>query len=119
MMRPTIRIALSWAIRAFGKEHVFDTRIRALRVAEEAIELAQASGVAEEQLHRLIGIVYTRPVGDPIQEIGGVLMTTYVLAARLGFDPEEIFLSELLKVLAKPAEHYAKRNQEKLDLGMN
>lgn len=118
-MRPVIRIALDWAIRSFGREHVYDTRIRALRVAEEAVELAQAAGVKADQMHRLVGIVYGRPAGDPILEIGGVLMTTYILAARLSFDPEDIFVDELQRVLQKPVEHYAKRNREKLDLGLD
>jgi hypothetical protein len=118
-MRAIIRIALNWGIRSFGRGHIFDSRIRSLRVAEEATELAQASGVGKAQMHRLVDIVYSRPVGDPVLEIGGVLMTTYVMAAMLGFDPEDLFVDELLKVLAKPPEHYAKRNQEKLDLGLD
>lgn len=117
-MRPIITIALDWAVRSFGREHVFDTRIRALRVAEEAVELAQAAGVEENQMHKLVDIVYGRPSGSVILEIGGVLMTTYVLAARLSRDPEEIFVAELRRVLEKPPEHYAKRNKEKLDLGL-
>jgi phosphoribosyl-ATP pyrophosphohydrolase len=118
-MRPAIKIALDWAIRAFGREHVYDNRIRALRVAEEAIELAQACGVDGKQLLELVKIVYNRPVGQMTWEIGGVLMTINVLCASNNLDPEDVFTEELLKVLQVPADFYTKRNQEKLSLGLN
>jgi hypothetical protein len=118
-MKTTIRIALNWAIRSFGRDHVFDTRIRALRVAEEAVELAQAAWVEEAQMHKLVGLVYSRPPGEVLLEVGGVLMTTYILAARLGYDPKDIFADELLRVLQKTPEYYGKRNQEKIELGLD
>lgn len=117
-MRATITLALQWAIRAFGQEHVYNSRIRALRVAEEAVELAQACMVPKEKLIELVNIVYCRPVGDPAQELGGIYMTTHIMCARLGYDPDIVFEMELARVLDKPAEYYTKRNQEKLDLGL-
>jgi NTP pyrophosphatase (non-canonical NTP hydrolase) len=117
-MKPTTIIALDWAIRSFGEDHVHNFPIRSLRVAEEAVELAQAYNVPREKLIDLVNIVYDRPKGNPNQEIGGVLMTITVLCAALGFDPDEGFERELRRVLAKSSTHFAKRNQEKIDLGL-
>lgn len=117
-MKATTQIALEWAVRSFGREHVYNLSIRALRLIEEAMELAQAHGVPKDMLIDLIGIVYSRPPGEPDQELGGVAMTATVLAAAHGHDLDAFFEIELRRVLAKPPEHFAKRNQEKLDLGL-
>lgn len=117
-MKDTVRIALDWAIRCFGREHVENLPIRALRVAEEAAELAQAAGVPKETMLDLVEIVYARSKGDAVQEIGGVLMTINVLCASISLDPDEVFLAELRRVLRKTPEHFAARNKEKIDLGL-
>jgi len=117
-MKPTAQLALDWAIRSFGSDHVNDIPVRALRLAEEAVELAQAAGVSKDKMHALIDIVYSRPVGDLRQEIGGVMMTTTVLCAVLREDTDYYFETELRRVLAKSPEHFAKRNQDKIDLGL-
>lgn len=53
---------------------------RTLRVAEEALELAQAELVADGKnprklLHALVDQVCDKPVGEPFQELGGVMVT--------------------------------------------
>jgi hypothetical protein len=117
-MKATTRIALDWAIRCFGRAHVFDRPIRSLRLAEEVIELAQAYQVPKEKLLLLVETVYSRPPGDPYQELGGVMMTATVLAASEGNDPDYYLEAELRRVLSKPDKWFAERNQEKLDLGL-
>lgn len=117
-MKPTTQIALDWACRSFGTDHVYNFPIRALRCAEEAVELAQAYRIPKEKMLDLVEIVYSRPPGDPDQELGGVAMTAEVLAAALGHDLNAFFEVELRRVLAKPSDHFAKRNQEKIDLGL-
>lgn len=117
-MKALTQIALDWATRSFGREHVYNFPVRALRLAEEAVELAQAYKVPKEKMLDLIEIVYSRPAGDPEQELGGVMMTATVLAGAHGHDPDAFFEIELRRVLSKSAEHFAKRNQDKLDLGL-
>lgn len=117
-MKPLHALALDWAIRCFGSEHVSDLPTRALRTAEEAVELAQACGVGMEKMFDLVRVVYSRPRGSPVQEIGGIMLTVAVLCAVRGYDPDELFLTELRRVLDKPADHFAKRNQDKLDMGL-
>lgn len=120
MLSPLREIAHEWALRCFGHKHVENLPLRVLRMAEEVVELAQAEKVPAEKLHALIDLVYARPVGNPSQEIGGILMTLniYCMSAGMG-DPDALFVQELKRCLAKPPEHFTKRNQEKLDLGMN
>jgi len=118
-MKMETLIALDWAIRCFGSDHVFDRSVRALRLAEEAVELTQALHVSRDMMHKLIDTVYDRPVAkDFHQEIGGVALTLQVLCGALGQDPETFFTAELRRVLAKTPEHFAKRNEEKLQLGL-
>lgn len=117
-MQATVRIALDWAIRAFGAAHVYNMPIRALRCAEEAVELCQAYNVDKATMLRLVDTVYAREAGTPDQEIGGVLMTINVLCGAHDYNPDALFERELLRVLAKPVEHFTKRNQDKIDLGL-
>lgn len=66
-------IAGQWACRCFGEQVTADRKERALRVLEEAIELAQAEGIEVNQAANLVGYVYSRPPGEPSQELGGDL----------------------------------------------
>ena len=117
-MKPTTEIALDWACRSFGEDHVYNLPIRALRCAEEAIELAQAYGIPKNKMLDLVEIIYGRPPGKPDQELGGVAMTATVLAAANGCDLDQYFETELRRVLSKPPSHFAQRNQDKIDLGL-
>lgn len=127
-MKHLLRLALEWAIRSFGDDQMRNLPLRSLRVVEEAIELAQACGVPKETVALCVDKVYERPTGEIAQEIGGVLMTIYLFVAararpdhlgRIGQEsPDEYFVDELARVLAKSPEHFAKRNAEKLSLGL-
>jgi hypothetical protein len=113
------RIAREWAERCFGIDHVNNFAIRSLRTLEEAAEMSQAFGVSRELALKAINTVYDRPVGDPEQEMGGVLHTMNILCDAMGVEPDEIAERELRRCLKKSPEHFAKRNQEKLDLGLD
>jgi hypothetical protein len=65
------RDVMEWVKRCFG-DQANDPGVRALRLAEEAIEFAQAVGVDRVKLQQLITYVYDRPAGNPAQELGGV-----------------------------------------------
>jgi hypothetical protein len=114
------RLACEWAIRSFGPEHVINKPTRSLRIVEEAIELCQAFKVPKDLVHLCVDTVYERPPGEPLQEIGGILLTTNILCAASGnMEPDDILECELARVLAKPPKHFADRNQQKVDLGLN
>lgn len=112
-------LALDWAIRAFGREHVMDTQVRGLRIAEEAIELLQSNAIPKETVLHLVEIVYSRPRGNSFLELGGVALTATVYSAAVfNQDVQDVCLQELNRVLSTPLDHFAKRNEEKNELGL-
>lgn len=90
----------------------------ALRVLEEAFELAQAEGVTPEEATRLQDYVYGRPVGDPTQEVGGVRVALLSYAAGKGLSADRAEQEEILRVLAKPPQAVRSRNREKHAAGV-
>lgn len=103
----------TWCKEVFGPEHVLDKRVRALRLLEEAIELFQSVGGKAEQATNLVNYVFSRPPGNPIQELGGVSTCMLVLAQTLGTTVEEAEDLELRRVWSKFAEHFQARNRTK------
>lgn len=118
MIRTLTEIAWEWGVRCFGLEHMLNKNVRALRFGEEAIELIQACGVPENKVLELVRMVYARPAGNVRQEIGGSMVTLSVLSRQLGYDIETAFDIEVRRCLTKDPAHFAKRNKEKIDLGM-
>jgi NTP pyrophosphatase (non-canonical NTP hydrolase) len=112
------RIVWDWGVRCFGLAHMTNHEVRALRATEEMIELNQALGVDPAKLHLLIDIVYSRQRGTIHQEFGGVMVTLLVLAEGIEADIEICLEDEVHRILSKAPEHFAKRNQEKLDMGL-
>lgn len=110
-------VVYGWGLRAFGPEQMASRAQRGLRMAEEAFELAQACGCDLAQLHALADYVYSRPVGDLRAEIGGVSVTVLALAECCGVDADSAERAEVERILAKPVEHFTRRNQEKNDAG--
>lgn len=109
-------IAVDWGVRCFGQGHMSDKRIRALRLVEEAIELAQSCDVDLDHVGRLIELVYSKPRGEPTQELGGVMITSMVMAEVLNRSLEDVAMKELRRVLSKTPEHFHQRNLEKVQL---
>jgi NTP pyrophosphatase (non-canonical NTP hydrolase) len=112
------KISYDWGVRAFGIEHMRDRRVRGIRFVEEAVELAQALQCDKETLHKVIDVVYSRDPGGVHQEIGGCMVTLSVICNLLGVDLEKAFEVEVFRVLSKSPEHFAKRNQDKIDMGL-
>lgn len=113
------RIGYDWALRCFGVEHCDNLALRSQRTLEESAELSQSLGLSRENAHKTIDAVYDRPVGEPQQEIGGILHTVGILCESMSVDPDVLHEREVRRVLKKSPEHFAKRNQEKLDLGLD
>lgn len=113
------RLVHGWCIAAFGDDHARSIEQRALRLAEEAIETAQASGCAAATLHRLIDHIYAKPAGELGQELGGVGVTLLALAAAAGHDAEACEVGEVSRIVCLPLEHFAARNAAKNAAGFN
>ena len=108
---------LAWAVSTFG-EVAKNRDERAARLVEEAVEVAQAEGVPAEVLERIVRRVYSRPVGDAAQEIGGLAITLDALAENIGVCVNDAALNELARVLALPKDHFAKKHAEKVADGV-
>jgi hypothetical protein len=75
-----------WIIGTFGEGVIVDMPERLHRFIEEAIELAQALEMPKDDIIRQIVRTYSRPSGEPFQEIGGVMVTLNGLATAAGID---------------------------------
>lgn len=74
-----------WMMACFGAQISADQLERGDRFIEEALELLQSGGYPRERVQSLINYVYSRAIGDPAQEVGGVMVTlaAYCLAHNL------------------------------------
>lgn len=90
-----------WLVEAIGRETLIDPKARALRVFEEACELAQALGLSLEKAQEQLSHTYSRPVGEASQEVAGVLNSALLTAECLGLDGEQLGQVELARVWTK------------------
>lgn len=73
-----------WMMACFGPAISADFRERNHRFFEESSELVQACGMSKEEAHMLVDYVYGRPVGEKLQEVGGVMVTLAALCLGAG-----------------------------------
>ena len=71
---------------------------RSFRFIEEALELAQATGLTKEEVLRVVDYVYSRPVGEPKQEVGGVMVTLAILCSAADIDLEDASWLEFKRI---------------------
>lgn len=102
-----------WCTDAFGAGQAASLPLRGLRLVEEAVEAAQAAGCDRDQLHRLVDYVYSRPVGEIGQELGGVGVTVLALANAAGLDADDCEREEVERVTSLPLDHFRRRNEAK------
>lgn len=104
----------AWATMCFGTQDAGDIQQRAFRFLEEALELAQAMGVTADETAELSGHVFSKPIGEPEQELGGVMVTLAALANaaghKIGRDAEEeLARISTLEVIEKIRSKHASR----------
>ena len=102
-----------WAIECFGEVEARDVPQRAIRLLEEAVELAQAAHIGEHIVHHLVQFVYGRPIGEVKQEVGGVSCTLLALCAALDTSADMLEQAEVVRVLGKPRDFFTQRNAAK------
>lgn len=107
---------LAWAVENFGPV-ARNRDERAARLAEEAIEVAQAEGVPLEIVKRIAERVYSRPAGALGQEIGGLTITLDALAENAGLDAQAEGDRELARILALPKDWWTRKHAEKVAAG--
>ena len=110
------RKVLAWAVENFG--FIAKNRDeRAVRLAEEAIEVAQAEGVPLDVVMTVAQRVYSRPAGDLRREVGGVAITLDALAENAGLSVSEEADRELARVLSKDKDWWTRKHGEKVRAG--
>lgn len=90
-----------WLHACFGPEVAADRVERHFRFLEEALELVQSSGCNAEDAHKLVDYVFSRPVGEMKQEVGGVMTTLASLCLANGLDMHQAGEDELARVWQK------------------
>ena len=90
-----------WLLQCFGAEIAADTVERNHRFLEEALELVQSTGCTQSEAHQLVDYAFGRPVGDPAQEVGGVMVTLAALCLANGLDMHNAGEIELARIWTK------------------
>jgi hypothetical protein len=96
------RVVLDWVERTFGSGPALDLHERAIRIIEEAVEIAQCEGVDADLLHEIIDHVYRRPAGEPWQEAGGVAVTLLAYCEARAISAERCEREEFARAVAAP-----------------
>jgi len=87
-----------WMVKCFGDKISNDTIERNWRFLEEALELVQALNMTKEDVLKLVDYTYSRPLGAPIQEVGGVCITLAALTNANNINLEFCAETELTRI---------------------
>jgi len=90
-----------WMLACFGEEISNDKMERNHRFLEEALELVQSLGCTKHEAMQLVDYVYDRPIGEPYQEVGGVMVTLAALCLANGLDMQADGETELARIWTK------------------
>lgn len=90
-----------WMDACFGLEISADKVERNHRFIEEALELVQSTGCTKSEAHQLVDYVFGRAVGEPRQEVGGVMVTLAALCLAQGMDMHDAGEIELARIWTK------------------
>lgn len=94
------RRGAAWVRGTFGEAVLMDRRERAMRVLEEATELAQAAGVTPKEAAAVAARVWSRPAGDADQEAAGTFFCVLMWCEAAGLDIDLAMMRELSRVEA-------------------
>lgn len=98
-----------WLLACFGEEISNDKEERNHRFLEESLELVQATGCTASEAHQLVDYVFGRPVGEPHQEVGGVMVTLAALCRAQALDMHANGETELARIWTKVEKIRAKQ----------
>lgn len=90
-----------WLLACFGEMIAGDREERNHRFLEEALELVQACGCSASEARQLVDYVFGREVGDPPQEVGGVMVTLAALCLANDLDMHDSAETELARIWTK------------------
>ncbi len=98
-----------WLMACFGALIAGDREERNHRFLEEALELVQSCGCSASEAHQLVDYVYSRPIGHPPQEVGGVVVTLAALCLANDLDMHAAGWVELDRIWGKVEQIRAKQ----------
>ena len=87
-----------WCVECFGKTTAEDVTERNWRFLEEALELVQSLGGDADAAHQLVDYVFGREIGEPPQEVGGVMVTLAALTFANRIPLSEAAHAELTRI---------------------
>ena len=90
-----------WTRACFGDEISADRLERGDRFLEETLELLQSGGYPMDRVGQLANYVWSRPAGEPAQEVGGVLLTLAAYCNAHDLDMQAAGETELSRVWGK------------------
>jgi len=99
----------SWMLTCFGEEISSDRLERGDRLLEEVFELLQSGNYPRERVAALEQYVWSRDVGNPAQEVGGVMTTLASYCLAHGLDMHNAAENELARVWTKVEKIRAKQ----------
>ncbi|MEO1989664.1 MAG: hypothetical protein ABGX47_23900 [Martelella sp.] len=98
-----------WMQACFGAEISADRLERGDRLIEEVLELLQAVGYPRERITSLMDYTWSKPPGEPPQEVGGTMVTLAAFCLAYGFDMHDAGETELARVWTKVEQIRAKQ----------
>lgn len=108
-----------WVVSCLGLESLMDRKVRATRVLEEAIELAQAEGIQEHFVEAWVKRVYSRPPGEPIQEMAGIGFCLLAYAVCVDENLGHVVEAEVTRVSTpEMMKRIKERQAEKMKVGL-
>lgn len=87
-----------WARKCFERPLYRNMTERGDRLLEEVLELLQSKGYDSARVRTLVDYVYGRPVGEPVQEVGGVMVTLAAFCSVAGLDMKGAGDAELERI---------------------
>jgi len=110
----------TWMEQCFIPSQYSNVVERGDRLLEEVLELLQATGYDRTRVATLVDYVFGRPVGEPAQEVGGVMVTLAAFCWVTGLDMHADGARELARInqpdiMAKLREKQAAKNARHVD----
>jgi hypothetical protein len=90
-----------WMLETFDMETCRDVRERGDRLLEETLELLQSHGYDPARVATLRDYVFGRPIGEPKQEVGGVMVTLAAYCLATDLDMHDAGEAELARIWTK------------------
>ena len=114
------QIEVERLVRATWGDKSFESaNERCARVHEEAAELFQSVGGTREVAHKIVDMVFDKPIGDTKQEVAGVAFTLLALCANKELRLDEVFAAEITRFKAKDPNVFRDKQKLKAVLGVS